>query len=600
MTLPTNPCQFSFICDPVDGTATTIPAVDGEFTLSSGVAPSVANMVIGKIFFSDIPSKDGTLVLSDGVNGTLQFPGCRIMDIEREWEAGKFLLRMTVADRRWKWAGAGWVSSLGHNIRDLQGTIINIGANRASAKDLAVVFLGYLNEVEGTGYHDDNIGLPDGDTSADCPYLNLDRVAPAQILAELCNQYGAKICLKTDNTIAIYRDTVSGALPAGADSEMRNENHQTGDPVPGTIEVWGGKERYEVVIPLFPCVLHVDTTGDNDVIRRVDLTECSWLPQGETAVLPNPVGYGANLYNKKFYTEAELAEQTYFKWYRTSGSLINPDSGGVEGTLYRPIWFSNLKMETNQTQESDGALKYARAYISGTFATIGELNDQDSSQLTGTGRVDIPFSFSPHSGIVVFQKPVWGLSKGTSGTICSPSLQLRCVYEGNPSIYMGTSGLNGTTTIGTTYDGTLIPYAATDFYEDFQYIYGAGTIVDGEWAYGTCINQEQMDKLAIGYADVLVNEYADKISANGTLKTIGYPGILGFHPNGAIRQVSWSVGINQAPQTVVSWNREHSPLANERIQFHEIQAGNIQLDRIKRLDVEYKDTFKKQGIDSEA
>jgi hypothetical protein len=384
-------------------------------------------------------------------------------------------------------------------------------------------------------------------------------------------------------------------MPAGADTltEQRNENHQTGDPVPGIVQIWGGKERYEVNLPLYPCVLDPDSAGT--AIHVVSLGDCAWLPQGTDAMLPEPIGYGANLYNKGFTLEAELAEQTYFKWFRTSGSMLNPDPGGWESPLYGPIWYADLKMETNQAQEHDGALKFARAYISGTFASAKEANDQDNSQLTGTGRVDVPFSFSPHNGVVVFQKPVWGLGQGTSGTVCAPSLVLRCVYESRPSYYEGTTGFTGTTNVS----GTA-PYAITDFYEDFQYLYGAGTFADGTQYYGTSINVDQMDSLANSYAQILIDEYADKISANGTLKTIGYPGLLGFHPNGAIRQVSWSVAINQAPQTVVSFNREHSPLANERAQFHEIQAGNIQLERVKRLDVEYKDTFAKKGIDSEA
>src|SRR5690348_6882168 len=113
--------------------------VQASFTLSHGITPSVATLVLAPQ--AELPARGGTLSFTFG-SVRLDFPDCRIDACSYRRDLSGLTWSLTVLDRRWKWA-FGHVSGNYNRLR-ADGTIDP--ATEKSPRELAQLCLEAMGE----------------------------------------------------------------------------------------------------------------------------------------------------------------------------------------------------------------------------------------------------------------------------------------------------------------------------------------------------------------------------------------------------------------------------------------------------------------------
>lgn len=591
-------CYCEFLTD----TGTTFRAVEASMTLTRGVSPSICTMQVGEYDCTGIAAKqvdgtwiqgaNGTLSFSDGVNGSVVFYGCRVMDFTIEKEANEYRSTMRIADRRWKWGGLMYTYQY-WNFRDMQGTVVGTEDwDIATAEQIGTSLLKYhLNE--GTY----QVMLPgDADNPASKPFFNWEKVNPASCLQELCEFYDASVTL-TPNTdmIRIFADGSYNDDPASAKLYQREELKYLGEPIPQYYVIYGGMRRMEVDMPLTPVVLDVDGSlkgyGFHDsngsrIYTNAGTRDCSWLPKhlpwrndsldGLAARFPGSTA-------EAIATRAavkDCAAKSLYRWYRLPES-VTLYSEGDEGTdvVNAPALWRQTKLETNSLEQVDAdTIRYGKAMLYGTgfFKQEGYDSNVRTSGLTGVYKGQ--FSLDMSSGVVRLSEQVASLA----GSLSAPgTLWLRAVVEDQVSAYVGTSDLmNGSDT------SIEYGYCVNEVHEDLVYEYGVNGSNNGTVLYAS-------DRLARGqsYVDVIAEQYNRRLASNVGITTT-YPGIHAFACDGLYQQVTWTLGWNKPPVTVVSRDTDHNIRAAADLERQAVWQGKLVREQKNRAAKMVNEQFK--------
>lgn len=493
----------------------------GYFTLSRGISPSY-----GAIIF-DVPTEVrkqiGTLRF-EFENRRIEFRNAAIEDGSLTFAGNGREASVKIVDRRWKWR-YGFIdgrfnSRLGNG--ELDPTW------KKSARELATMLLKAMGEN----------GVDVSAFPAANPEVYWVAANPAQELAALCDEFNCTIILGLDDRVRIKKINQGRALP-----ETGGELHVgfgfTAKLKPKEILFVGGDIRVQSALKLEAVGLDLDG---------------QIKPIGDLSYKPAD-GWESQLYyefadvddepSKKHRDPSgrpliarDLALQSVYRWYRVKEQ--------AHGGLAPPKWTAKINSIKDLLPISgelldeevwpDGSKRPKKAMVHGIFDAGGEIPenfDEDQTLYQGS------FVIDEGLGLVQFGNPVVQVDED-SGEYRAAELYLTCTYaitdtnDGTKFNFRQPRNVPGGLNTG--------PYVIRrpDVERTVKVVYNglnkvANTIITTP------------TKEADHYIDAALAQF-DADSSN----ELAYEGLLKIEPDGAIAQVSWSVGGGQIATTRAS------------------------------------------------
>lgn len=516
--------------------------VSATYTLSHGIQPGVCTVEMapqaGGI------ATGGTLRFLFG-SVELAFPDCRVDFATARYSEAGLIVSVAIFDRRWKWA-FGEVSGE-FNTRDGKGAM----KNEKTPSELARKCLDAIGETA------DLSALP----SEPRPPISWTLENPMRALAGLCDELGCRIVMNLDGSIAIRRAGIGGLLPTGGLIEQQAEANPPERP--DTIRVIGAPTVVQVRIALE--AVGKDKDGS---IKRIDAL--SYKPTGgwgyESETFDNVANGDSARPNQ---SPRRLAIATVFRWYRVKESAVQalriPEIEPIDA-LARIL---PLEREMVETYTDDGVEKPVPAGVYGVYwiGNIGQPINSVKGEASYRYRGD--FDVDTELGIIRFAKPVrkWD---GTSQLIeaelyADIAFQVRDV-DGAPARYRFDHPMPGQPS------GTR-PYIVRQTGQDDAT--GKRAALQRRWwrnedgtetSFADLANaRDGIEVKARHYALGAIARFTPTPKATGR-----YAGLIPINPDGAIHQVTWTVG-EQGATTEASLNFESSPVVvpYERRRFEE-------------------------------
>lgn len=554
-----------------DGTGLVGGVIGASMTLVQGIRPSIAQLEI-------IPQPasvpiDGTLTFYYG-DTTFSFYNCRVDKASFVYSEQGLLWRFSIMDRRWKWAfagpGQGGLGASGHwNVR-----YPNIGVFGSIDQSTVFTPQQMANDLfRSLGEQTwDASQLPNDSR----PEQLWDFDNPAQVLADLVEGLGCRIVLGVDDVPRVVRQGVGADLPPG--SVLRVSAVVDPPELPDSLVVAGGKSLYQVALPLEAVGLDVDGTiqpinslsympkgGWNPVDRTFFRDVAGWETAGPQ-VNPNlQTAASLGWVNRKM-----LAQQTVWRWYRVTGR--DADGSGqmakIPGCVQLPgqriqALYQILPLNDHQVQgwydpANANAFHPFPAYVYGTYNLWGFpgflAGMIDPSFPAGTNN-SLPGSFcvadftvDREFGIVKFSQQMF--LQNADGSTGPATLTL--LTSVSPTTYTSESAIH---------------YARQRVLPGDQHNTGPRVLkreeivflsvptYDGSGNVTAIVdNQAECDREADYILDAIQQEYQTVVAADQT-----YAGLIVCQPDGAIAQVTWTVGP-QGATTRVSRNTEWHPV----------------------------------------
>jgi hypothetical protein len=398
--------------------------VSASMVFHHGISPCTCLLTIAPQ--QDFAGQGGTLsFFYDGVE--IDFPNCKVDRHSFERNASGLVWRLTIFDRRWKWAWGG-ISGF-YNQRNDDGTIK--AATEMAPQDLASLLLDEMGEE---GY---DVGDLPNDTR---PAVEWDYDVPAQALARLCDDLGCRVVLQLDDTVALRVVGEGEDLP----QDLILDNSLTIDPPeqPDTLSIACGYDRYQADWVL-------QAVGAEQDGSLVAIDTLSYRPSAGWAAA------SADMPALKFLAvdqqHRQRARSSVWRYYRIVVPQTLPDVDDPVAKLDQVLPIEDQQVETVSTTDSSGqtVVTNKKAAVYGSFF----LNDSNKGGLKNTiALADInpnafentpveykrPFRIDRDRGLVIFQEPVYANSNDTSSTstpssltIGQPTLRLRvaCPYR---------------------------------------------------------------------------------------------------------------------------------------------------------------------------
>jgi hypothetical protein len=194
------------------------------------------------------PASFGTLVISDG-QGTIVIPGCRLDALKTHQDESGVYWTLEIVDRRWRWRELGSLSGC-YNQLDPFGKLIPWTIR--SPKELATICLEAMGETNyildfpaGLNYPGPFTSSPIVNITGANPPVNWDGVPPAQALQQLADQYSLRVIYQlAKDRILVSTAGIGGPLPKGS---LHRQGPSLKSPeTPDSIAVLGAATKYQV------------------------------------------------------------------------------------------------------------------------------------------------------------------------------------------------------------------------------------------------------------------------------------------------------------------------------------------------------------------
>ncbi len=584
----------------------TFPGIDqiveASFTLSHGITPSVAMIEMAPQ--EDFIGEGGTLsFFFDGVE--IDFPDCKVdwASFEVNQSSGN-RWHLSILDRRWKWAFGTF--SLTANTRAPDGTIDPV--RQKDAQTIAALCLQAMNEQ---GF---DVSLVPGNAY---PLVEWDHENPARALASLCDELGLRIVLRLDNTVGIYPLGQGDDLPVDL-TVMANSLTINPPEIPDSLLLVGGVSRFQMDFFLEPVGLDV-----NGAI--VPINNLSYMPKGGWAKADWPD------FESVAVAWRSLAEMSVYKWYRicanTDGSLplFIPGYGAVY-SLWQILPIEDVQVLTfadgdpasgQALAEQAGAVEEAEVNVMVPNPILPDAEEEYVAALLNQAMV--PGQLKRSLPAVVYG--IWddgiGLYNTDQGTVYGDKFEIdrefgivkfeECLLQiVNPAQVW----VKGELKPVPNWDPKQMSYKQAELYlrcavsvrdpvtwsyhryeklRDLGGTYGTGPFVVRQEDLALAV-VPQMDAKTLKYTAVYDNRqrdlnplaevYLDKAQLEFQVKQpyeITYAGIKAISPDGAVQQVTWTVGSSGAT-TRASYNNEHStvvPGFQERRIWEQVRGGQL-------------------------
>lgn len=360
----------------------------GDFTLSHGISPSAATIVISPQ--SNFAVSTGPLVISYGTR-QIRFEDCFLDLTTMQVGADGTTLTLRIVDRRRKWK-FGYVSGSYNQFRS-DGRL-----NKATEKTPQQLAAILLTEMGETNF--DVSGLPNETR----PKVDWDYSNPAEALAQLCDTLGCRVVLTTKDKVKICQLGVGADLP----TDRFSAGGYSFDPpdVPDKLLFVCGPTRYQVRFNL-------EAVGRDISGEVVPIAELSYNPRGKGET------YGwVDQYPDKFQSligtdqgqekVRALALETVFRWYRikepATKDMEIPKYGRIE--KISQILPLDDRLIDQETAIDETYPQPQHAIISGRF--MDDVGDPKPLVPTAMGtRCKFGYSLDKERGIVMFSQPLF-------------------------------------------------------------------------------------------------------------------------------------------------------------------------------------------------
>jgi hypothetical protein len=291
----------------------TFPGIPPEavvsctYTRGHGITPGTAMLECKPL--DDFEPTDGDLVFTfDTV--TITLTACHLdHHVVRTGPQGK-VWSLSILDRRWNWR-FGEISGVYNrrvdNITFKQGDV----DQERSPTDLMELCLDLMGETTW------NLDQVPNDSR---PFVEWDHDNPAQCLAALAEKLGCRVVLRVDDTVAVVKLGFGAELPDAGLPVMENSLSINPPKLPGQIKV--------VCAPtLYDAELELEAVGeDDDGIHRIG--KLSYIPpRGWSESVPN------SFLNIKDHSHRLMARKTVWRWYRIKTKEKDGDTEPFEHNI---------------------------------------------------------------------------------------------------------------------------------------------------------------------------------------------------------------------------------------------------------------------------
>ncbi len=509
----------------------SFPGIDDylsvHYTLSHGISPGRIQVVA--LAETINPQRSGTAEFSDPTTGvSFRLPDC-LVDRPRfqRQSNGRTLARIDILDQRWRWQRFGQISGQ-WNVRRADGSSLVPGTEKSPRELLALCFAA--------------MGIDRPDLSAvpnlARPYVDWDITTPAQALAQIADTVGCVVVLKPGGRVSVEPIGQGKSLPQNAWLMAGHVGYDPPDLTLG-IEFFAGSTLYQIDAELEPVGEDID--GE---IRPLD--ELSYKPAGgwQSIALPDCLGVAAKY--------RELAKKSVYRLYRLKPPPYLPGTPKKREYKLRsldellPVLATQVERETLP----DGSSQRRPAWIYGKF----DRGDTDYEKPRKPTKVDPNLNQKPQDlytrgftldrrrGMVHFAEPVFTWKSDSDNYQLQPAdLRIRLAVRWRRP---DQRDLQHWSTLRGRKARTMPPL----------------TIHRNDIALEVFTHHEKK-KLVTNRKEVerQANHYLDQAIASLTQHEIGgasYVGLQAIEPDGAIRQVSWTIETqgNIASRTDASVN----------------------------------------------
>lgn len=602
----------------------------GTYTLAHGCEPGVIAIRCAPQEVNPNNSLPGDVVFQ-WRDTVIRLRQCRVFNHMHVGNGdGGFDMIVYLHDRRWKWQFP--TISGRYNLRTADQTVYSgppgNGLWKKHPQQLAKLLLKELGE--------DRVDVSALPTN-DYPLVEWVDASAASELASLCDKYGCHVVKNIDESIAIRKIGEGNFLPK--DLPICEENESLTVPLsPDSIEVHFGPSKFRVNTILRPVGLEVDGTikqvNDLSYAPRFGFKPNQpfdgsqpWRGEspGTLSLLIHNLGGNALKGEKLFLIDC--ARRSIYRWYQIADQqppffppelLSNPSDprgepievpGFPDGTLgsdtYLPQLLpiddtlSNVLIDTdfkdnNRAKDlelaEDGAAKYAtdQFWNIADFSRVWGYFYRTDRLMGGPKQTSKTASKEPESknayppggwsldrerGIVMFNEPVYkleGYPDGPKDTWTNNFPNLCFSFMASPR-YTDTGRFHqhvvkrdfpGSRKTGTKPLVLLHP--------EFQLVV-THDLENGKQGPPRYLNRKMLDKIGNYYIDYAIR----RLRITNPL-SFRYNGLWPIQPNGAIREVTFTVGGENGAETEACYNDERSPWVQsheERRMFERTRAG---------------------------
>ncbi len=512
------------------------PGVDdfrqASMTFSAhGISPSVCLMTT--VPRSAYAAEFGTLEFTYG-GVRIRFPNAAVVRGSAQFSQDGSRVTFAIQDRRWMWK-YGTIDG-GYNRRLPDGSID--AETKKTPQELAKLLLAAMIPGGEQGASISN--LPNSAR----PEVHWEAVNPATELAALCDLLHCRIVLGLDNRVRIFRIGQGNTLPAGGTIISPGFGLES-NAAPGAI--------HAVCAPiLFQSKFELEAVGEDTdgTIKLID--DLSYRPGGGGGTWEAQYPLGMSDVNKTYQRDGvtlktrDLALKTVYRWYRVKelvgGGFRQKDFNTDQP--YNPTKLEHLLPLFGELVETvaqpDGTKKNRLAFVSGSFHL--ESGGTQATVMPAGSLYTGGFSLDGARGIVQFGEPLFI----QSGTVFSPArLRLTCTHHAKTD---GITIRHEVRRTGTNakHVGAL-PLRHPEIERTIVNTYNGDTLAN------TVDNRADVQREANYYIDAQIDELGGTPSADAI-----YAGILAIQPDGAIQQISWSMGGGVGSITRASRNVEYS------------------------------------------
>lgn len=601
--------------------------MSASVTLSHGISPSVIALTTQPQAIA--PDLVGDCIFSDGA-ATIIIPRCKVADIQQSQGSGGFTWRLMIEDRRWKWRHCAGIAGL-YNQPDPTGQMSQPPPDTGPLLVSSVKYIPWtirtpyqlcklcLDAMGERGY---TIRLPD--TKDNLPAVHWDYVNPAQALSSLVNSLGCRVIYRLDtDTVLIDSVGAGGPLPDGS---VAQDGATIKLPArPDSLLLIGAPIRYQARF-----ILEAVGREWNGSLKNIEFLTYAPEPKhlatdengnlvGSLWAYSSPPGFmnakktdRLNLHQARDHAKASI-----FRYYRILNLDLRTRNGPmtIPGTNYllqriQQVILGQTKIDQaypdagdmnvrdKHTGEPitrwyyDGMTRERPASVYGAHATgkgiiYGQIPTGKDRPVYNTDPEDevlVPFHILPEQQCVVFTQPVYYrvLTKSASGKLITNGIKaaeliletsftlrhpitnavLRCEFPYLfPPPYLGTPP-------------ALVHHPDVEVLAAARYntFAGGSTAPNALFSEVTRVDTN-LDNQAKPRADYYLKAEASKYQVTNAT-SVTYNGLVPIWLDGAIAQVTWSVGSGGA-HTHASLNCEHStyvPLYPHKLQI-EYQAA---------------------------
>lgn len=512
--------------------------VSAVYTLSHGLAPGRAQVEMAPQ--SDLTLPGGILsFLWDG-QPVASFYDCRVVRHTIRTDTRGRIWSLEIEDRRWRWP-LGEISGY-YNVRQDDQSINPL--TEKTPQQLASLCLLAMQE---TGF--DVSQLPNDSR----PAIEWEAENPAQALDQLIAPLGCRIVLRLDNTVMIALAGVGQELPSGGVPVMDHSLGLTLPERPDMLTVVCGHNRYQANLLLEPVGRDVDGS-----IKPID--QLSYTPAGGWII--SAINLFANVSNVPDpitqIRPRDLAQQTVYKWWRITAKNAHAPNlpltiPGYDKPIQHigqllPIEDVLCQVAKNPFKDRDDLVPvYQPAVVIGAFydwnAQWINIGDPNFDQPGGGAPVRYPkaFSIDKDTGIVKFSEAMVNTKPRADGGVdlVGAKMFLRCAVP-----------------IADPQTLEYQRYRKTFTYPGQQWGTPARILKHDDLVLSTfpdydALGQAILAGLHDNKADINTGcDYyirgADQEYQLTAPYDYQYAALLPINPDGAIQQVTWSVGLSGA------------------------------------------------------